>query len=60
MCSKVHFVAFFSFLTTITRISQTMIMPQPAEAKGQLISEWNFGVFKSPKKANQMFDRFLP
>ena len=25
--------------------------------KGQLISELNFGVFKSPKKANQIFDR---
>ena len=27
--------------------------------KGQLISEWNFGVFKSPKKTNQILDRFL-
>ena len=28
--------------------------------KGQLISERNFGVFKSPKKANEILDRFLP
>jgi hypothetical protein len=28
-------------------------------AKGQLISEWNFGVFKSPKKRT-FFGGFLP
>ena len=28
--------------------------------KGQLISEWIFGVFKSPKKPTKFFDRFLP
>ena len=28
--------------------------------KGQLISEWNFGVVKSPKKQNQILNRFLP
>jgi hypothetical protein len=28
--------------------------------KGQLISKCLFGVFKSPKKANQIFDRLLP
>ena len=30
--------------------------PVPVFSKGQLISEWNFGVFKSP----QILDRFLP
>ena len=31
-------------------------------SKGQLISEWIFGVFKVQisQKANQIFDRFLP
>ena len=28
--------------------------------KGQLISEWFFGVFNSPKKGTGFFDRFLP
>ena len=28
--------------------------------KGHLISEWNFGVFKSPQKVTQILDRFLP
>ena len=31
-----------------------------AISKGQLISEWNFGVFKSPKKPTQILERFLP
>ena len=29
-------------------------------SKGQLISERNFDVFKSPKKTNQIFEGFLP
>ena len=28
--------------------------------KGHLISEWNFGVFKSPKKPTKFFPGFLP
>ena len=28
--------------------------------KGQLILERNFGVLKSPKKTNQIFEGFLP
>ena len=28
--------------------------------KGQLISERNFGVFKSSKKQNQIFEGYLP
>ena len=28
--------------------------------KGQLISEWNFGVFKSPKQPTKLFPGFLP
>ena len=28
--------------------------------KGQLISEWLFGVFNFPKKTTQKFDEFLP
>ena len=30
------------------------------EAKGQIISEWNFGVFKSPKKSTQFKTDFCP
>ena len=29
-------------------------------AKGQLISEWNFGVFKSPKKSTKFLTDFCP
>ena len=29
-------------------------------AKGQLISEWNFGVFKSPKKPSKFLTDFCP
>ena len=29
-------------------------------AKGHLISERNFGVFKSPKKGTKLFEEFLP
>ena len=28
--------------------------------KGQLISEWNFGVFKSPKNATRILTDFCP
>ena len=31
-----------------------------ANTKGQLISEWNFGVFKSPKKPNKFLTDFCP
>ena len=30
------------------------------KARGKLISEKNFGVFKSPQKMNQIFEGFLP
>ena len=32
----------------------------PALYKGQLMSEWDFSVFKSPKKQTKSFERFLP
>ena len=31
-----------------------------ANTKGQLISEWNFGVFKSPKKPTKFLTDFCP
>ena len=30
------------------------------KAKGQLMSEWIFGVFNFPKKPTKKFDEFLP
>ena len=30
-----------------------------SDSKGQLISEWNFCVFKSPKNTDPFFDRFF-
>ena len=43
-----------------TDVSQMVPLVAILTAKGQLISEWNFVVFQSPKKANQIFDRYLP
>ena len=35
-------------------------MPTFKSTKGQLISEWNFGVFKSPKKPTKFLTDFCP
>ena len=48
----IHF--FSDFQTLYTEFELHKVHP-----RGLLISELNFGVFKSPKKANQILHRFL-
>ena len=40
--------------------SRSKIIPVNNKIKGQLISEWNFGVFKSPKKPTKFLTDFCP
>jgi hypothetical protein len=41
----------------VGRVEEERLQP---ETKGQIISEGNFGVFKSPKKQSKFFEGFLP
>ena len=43
-----------------TKLSNFYVGVQNVVAKGQLISKWPFGVFKSCKKPTKFFPGFLP
>ena len=45
---------------TLAYVMSDFFFVNPTHAKGQLISEGYFGVFKSPKKQNNFFEGFLP
>ena len=47
-------------MRALAEAEQRQLYMSLAHAKGQIISEWNFGVFTSPEKAYQILDRFLP
>ena len=43
-----------------TELDTDIRFPVNVQPKGQLISEWNFGVFKSPKKPTKFLTDFCP